>query len=250
MRGTLTDQVLKIDRVMQSIDRGNLLAFSDRQSCGVVKAFIPPSFFAEINEQMWRMRHHSKNELLQLQMQFLDNFDADYFENSLVKWDKSLREMSQHRVRDFCELILNNQPIGDLRILDQIVNMELEKEERIIEVILRNYNHNPAVFINTKLNIFITEVASQLFSVSQQIYTLRQDDTEGMLQASKIYAIRDHPERMSETQRKYKYYCHQAQLQLTTLLLSLEQLLYNEYNPNLLQTRQDEKLDAQARLTA
>ena len=50
MRGTLTDQVLKIDRVMQGMDRGNLLAFSDRQTYGVAKAFIPPSFFAEINE--------------------------------------------------------------------------------------------------------------------------------------------------------------------------------------------------------
>lgn len=49
---------------------------------------------------------------------------------------------------------------------------------------------------------------------------------------------------MTNTQRQYKYLCHQAQLQLTALLLSIEQLLYNEYNPNLLQTRQDEKLDA------
>ena len=38
--------------------------------------------------------------------------------------------------------------------------MELEKEERILEVILRNYNHNPAVFINIKINVFITEVAT------------------------------------------------------------------------------------------
>lgn len=60
IRGTLTDYVLKIDRVMQSIDRGNLLGFSDRQSYGVVKAFIPPNFFAEINEQMWRWRDHHK----------------------------------------------------------------------------------------------------------------------------------------------------------------------------------------------
>ena len=45
--------------------------------------------------------------------------------------------------------------------------MELEKEERIMEVILRNYNQNPAVFVNTKRNMFITEVASQLFGVSQ-----------------------------------------------------------------------------------
>ena len=39
-------------------------------------------------------------------------------------------------------------------------SMELEKEERIMDVILRNYNSNPAVFINTKLNMFITEVAT------------------------------------------------------------------------------------------
>jgi len=37
---------------------------------------------------------------------------------------------------------------------------------------------------------------------------------------------------------------------MTALLLSIEQLLYNEYNPNLLQSRHEEKLDAQARLTA
>ena len=63
------------------------------------------------------MRTH-QNELLQLQMQFLDNFDADYFENALVKWDRTLREQSQSRVRDFCERILNNEPIVDLRSLD------------------------------------------------------------------------------------------------------------------------------------
>ena len=38
--------------------------------------------------------------------------------------------------------------------------MELEKEERILDVILRRYNHNPSVFINTKINVFITEVAT------------------------------------------------------------------------------------------
>ena len=98
MRGTLTDQVLKIDRVMQGVDRGNLLGFADRQSYGVVKAFIPPNFFAEINEQLWRWRDYHKAELVQLQMRFLDHFDADYYENALVKWDKNLREQSLSRV--------------------------------------------------------------------------------------------------------------------------------------------------------
>ena len=37
---------------------------------------------------------------------------------------------------------------------------------------------------------------------------------------------------------------------MTALLLSIEQLLYNEFNPNLLQSRHEEKLDAQAKLTA
>mmetsp|Transcript_35350 Transcript_35350/g.46533 ORF Transcript_35350/g.46533 Transcript_35350/m.46533 type:complete len:153 (+) Transcript_35350:866-1324(+) len=105
MRATLTDQVLKIDRIMQSIDRGNLLAFSERQSSGIVKAFVPTSFFAEINEQMWRMRTNNQAELLQQQLLFLDHFDADYFENAFVKWDKTLREQSLARVRDICRQI-------------------------------------------------------------------------------------------------------------------------------------------------
>ena len=50
--------MLKIDRVMQGLERGNLLAFANQQTYGVVKAFIPPSFFAEMNELMWRMRSH------------------------------------------------------------------------------------------------------------------------------------------------------------------------------------------------
>ena len=51
-------------------------------------------------------------------MQFLDNFDADYFENALVKWDKSLREMSQRRVKDFCERLQKDEPIQELRQLE------------------------------------------------------------------------------------------------------------------------------------
>ena len=100
LRATLTDQVLKIDRMAQSMDRGNLLALSGGQTNGIVKAFIPTSFFAEINEQMWRMRGNNQNELLQLQLLFLDHFDADYYENALVKWDKTLREQSLARVRE------------------------------------------------------------------------------------------------------------------------------------------------------
>ena len=79
-----------------------------------------------------------------------------------------------------------------------------------MEVILRNYNRNPAVFINTKLNGFISEVANQLFSVSQQLYALRQDDSEGMLTAVKIDRLCENPEKMTNMQRRYKYLCYQA----------------------------------------
>jgi hypothetical protein len=41
---------------------------------------------------MWRWKNHHQTELTQLQMRFLDNFDADYFENALIKWDRGLRE--------------------------------------------------------------------------------------------------------------------------------------------------------------
>ena len=54
-------------------------------------------------------------------MQFLDNFDAEYFENALIKWDKGLKEQSLNRVKDLCRQILANEPIVDLRTLDQIV---------------------------------------------------------------------------------------------------------------------------------
>ena len=70
---------------------------------------------------MWRMRSKNQSELVQLQMQFLDNFDADYFENALIKWNKNLREESQARVTELCEQILNGYPIPDLRSFEQIV---------------------------------------------------------------------------------------------------------------------------------
>jgi hypothetical protein len=116
-----------------------------------------------------------------MQMQFLDNFDSDLFENALVKWDRESKRQSHSKVRDFCEKILHGEPFQDLRTLDSIVNFDLEKEERILQVILRKYNTNPSVFINVKLNMFITEVATQLFKVSQELYALRGGTGSDML---------------------------------------------------------------------
>ena len=118
-----------------------------------------------------------------------------------------------------------------------------------MQVILRNYNKNPSVFINVKLNTFITEVANQLFEVSQELWALRNGPNADQLTEDRVYKLRGNPERMSNDLRKFWFLSYKAQLQLTTLLLSIEQLLYNEFNPNLLQTRKDEKINPQAKLT-
>ena len=46
-------------------------------------------------------------------------------------------------------------------------SFEMAFEERVMNVILRNYNQNPSVFINVKLNVFISDLATQMFAISQ-----------------------------------------------------------------------------------
>ena len=48
----------------------------------------------------------------------------------------------------------------------------MEHEIRVCDVILRIYNKNPAVFINTKLNTFILNVSMKLQSVAQELFSL------------------------------------------------------------------------------
>lgn len=43
-------------------------------------------------------------------MRFLDNFDKDYFENALIKWDKGLRDQSMAKVHELCEKIIIDEP--------------------------------------------------------------------------------------------------------------------------------------------
>jgi hypothetical protein len=170
IRGKLTDQALKIEHALLQ-DRSNLYGPSGLYSCGVLKAFIPPNFFAEINEQMRRNQYQP--ELFEKQMKFLDDFDADKFENVFVKWDCYLREESHKKVKDLCEKIMLGKPFDDLTALEEIVNVELEEELRISQVILRMYNRNPAVFINVKLNSFITDVAKEIQEVFMLFFRIR-----------------------------------------------------------------------------
>jgi len=108
-------------------------------------------------------------------MNFLDDFDANSFENVFVKWDCYLREESHQRVKALCEKILHGKPFDDLTSLDEIVNPELDDELRISQVILRIYNRNPAVFINLKLNTFITAISQQIYEVAQELFRIRNE---------------------------------------------------------------------------
>ena len=109
-------------------------------------------------------------------MKFLDDFDADKFENVFVKWDCYLREESHKKVKDLCEKIMLGKPFEDLTSLEEIVNVELEEELLISQVILRMYNRNPAVFINVKLNSFITDVARELQEVFMLFLRIRSSE--------------------------------------------------------------------------
>lgn len=70
---------------------------------GVIKAFVPYNFFAEINEQVWRRKNYAgdpngakraKNDLMEMVLKFLTNFDASKYENALLMWNERLRHQS------------------------------------------------------------------------------------------------------------------------------------------------------------
>lgn len=134
---------------------------------------------------------------------------------------------------------------------------DLQDELRIESIILRMYNKNPAVFINIKLNTFITKVAEILYDVSKKLFQISQNEDVSQL-ANSVKTMRStttspskggrSAEHLSNKQKQFHYLNYKGLLSLTTLLLSVEQLIYNEFNPNLLQTKKEEKLDGQALL--
>jgi len=54
-------------------------------------------------------------------MKFLDDFDANQFENVFVKWDSILRNNSHTNIKDYCEQIYKNDLDEDLTKLPEIV---------------------------------------------------------------------------------------------------------------------------------
>jgi hypothetical protein len=153
----------------------------------------------------------------------LRDFDSENFENVFVKWNSELKLQSHQAVQEICDKLINREEI-DFNTLEPVRITDLENETRIGSVILRQFNSNPSVFINTKLHMFITEIAAELYKVSQSLFQFRQSGQD----PSKF----DKGPDMPDFEKIYFYNCYKAQLLLTSLLLSIEQLSQNEFNPN------------------
>lgn len=115
--------------------------------------------------------------------------------------------------------------------MERLESFEIEKELLVEQVILRLYNCNPAVFIDYKLTTFITKLSDDIYNLSRDLYDLK----------NQIQQTKQEQAGWSESylQTKYQFTCYKALVLLTALLLSLEQLLTNDFNPNLQQIRRN-----------
>ena len=87
IRRNLLEQVLKIEQAVK-------INQNDEKFQGVLKAFIPHNFFAEIRDLM-RRNQKEKNEIIfEKQFKFLEEFDMPDYENVFVKWTKELKDES------------------------------------------------------------------------------------------------------------------------------------------------------------
>jgi hypothetical protein len=169
------------------------------------------------------MRHKDNTADLEEKLEkFLKDFDKPSYENVFVKWNKELKRESHRRIREYCDRVFTKQDCN--LSLEEIQSNEMWKEKIIDKVILRIYNRNPAVFIGNSLTSFITDVSANIYKLSQKLYDFNSKHT---------------PEEKTDNPQ-YQYYCYKAQVLLTSLLLSLEQLLNNEFNPNLPNPRRNE----------
>ena len=99
VRRNLVEQVLKIEQAVK-------IYKNDETYQGVLFAFIPHNFFAEIRDLM-RRNQKEKNEIIfEKQLKFLKKFDKPKYENVFVKWTKELRDKSHLNIKFECEQII------------------------------------------------------------------------------------------------------------------------------------------------
>jgi len=96
-------------------------------------------------------------------IELIKDFDSPQFSNVFIIWNTQLKKEIHSRIKNNCEKIVLCLAESNFEFdLDEqeIHNPFLENEIRVSDVILRIYNENPNVYINTKLNTFILNLCS------------------------------------------------------------------------------------------
>lgn len=157
--------------------RAKLVDLVLRIDSQVLASFVPIDFFAEIRDMIRRGVQYNAPEMIEKLLKFVEDFDAPHFENVFVKWNSLLKEQSHQSIRLICQQIASGE-LGDLRLreLEPFRSNESDEDIRTGSIILRQFNANPSVFLNKKLNTFITDVSTELYKVSQEFFKLRQEN--------------------------------------------------------------------------
>lgn len=96
---------------------------------------------------------------------------------------------------------------------------KLVEEYTVEKIILRVYNKNANVFIDTELSNFIKKLISELEKVHKSLHELRSSSDVTQLVTKPTM---DDEDENTENRKKFHYECHKARLLLSALLLSIE----------------------------
>jgi len=163
-----------------------------------------------------------------------------------IIWNADLRKESHSRLKANCELfwgkIENQEDLLSVSQegtdIEEVENPLMANEIIVDKVILRIFNKNPAVFLDIGLNKLIEDVCQLLQGVAQMlIMDLQVIEENGLKIDAQSRSIVDpkqafDEEKRQEFQKGFNYRQYQALLMLTSLLLAIEQLLSNPFNPN------------------
>ena len=154
-------------------------------------------------------------EILSLFLQSQFNVSTASFESVFVVWTKEMREKSHDRIKHNCDEILKSYENPDYQVFFDLGPLSIipimNTDIKVKDVIIRVYNKNSAVYVNEKLNMFIHLIAKELNITAILEGNGSPTNTTNVMDITKSQAL-----------------IHSYNLLLTALLLSLEQLLFND----------------------
>ena len=183
----------------------------------------------------------------------IDDIDSEVYEDVFLKWDANLRNTQYYNVQVKCEQILEklseqtDQTFEDIESVLEILEKTpftnpLSKHEVIIESIFtRVYNKNPGLFISCNFDHFIGSLSVEFFYKTRfldYIHRLFKDQEISMDDLNDETWVKWDGQEEGLTKHRvkkiYRYISQQCLYTLTSLMLSVEQLTANEFNPVLL----------------